>query len=177
MRLILILIFLAGTLSACANVSRFEKSALVAHGERLEGSQEPLYYKIWIDFKKPVDTRVKGPLLKFSSDSPPIAIGELKPALVARHLPPFIPPPQWPAAWKEKAKADDSYEGNGFHISFRDGQLQAVGICSHCAGDRSSPVVGTPDGEHYYPLPLTERQITDVFGSPDRIRKVNQVYY
>jgi hypothetical protein len=48
---------------------------------------------------------------------------------------------------------------------------------SHMENGRESPIVGTPDGQHFYELPLTERQITEVFGSPDRIYKVNEVRY
>lgn len=62
MRWIWMGILLAGMLSACANVSRLEKGSLVAHGELLDGAQEPLYYSIWVDFNKPVDTRIMGSL-------------------------------------------------------------------------------------------------------------------
>lgn len=177
MRWIFIGILLTVTLSGCANVSRFEKDSLVAHGELLDGSQEPLYYSIQVDLKQSVDARTISSLLKLSSDSPPIAIKQLRPELVSRYLPPFIPPPQWPEAWKQKAKEDDAYTGNGFYIRFKDGQLLSVGICSHCAGGRENPIVGTPDGQHFYMLPLTEQQVTDVFGSPDRIYKVHEVRY
>lgn len=177
MRWILIGILLAGTLSACANVSRLEKGSLVAHGELLDGSQEPLYYTIWLDFKKVADVRTMRSLLKLSPDNPAVALEELRPELVARYLPAFIPPPQWPEAWKNKAKQDEVYAGGGFNICFKEGQLLSVGICSHCAGERESPVVGTPDGQHFYTLPLTQRQVTEVFGPPDRIYKVNEVRY
>jgi len=177
MRWILIGILLAVTLSACANVSRFEKGSLVAHGELLDGSREPLYYSIWVDFKKSVDASTMSSLLKLSPDSPSIALGKLRPELVARYLAPFTPPPQWPEAWKEKAKEDEVYAGGGFNIRFKEGQLLSVGICSHCAEGREHPIVGTPDGHHFYILPLTERQITEIFGPPDRIYKVGEVRY
>jgi hypothetical protein len=173
----LIGILLAGTLSACANVYRFEKSSLVAHGEILERSDEPLYYSIQIDLKQPIDTQITNILLKLSTDSPPIAITQLRSDLVSRYLSPFIPPPQWPETWKKKAEKEVAYTGNGFYMRFREDQLQAVGICSHCAGERAHPVIGTSDGRHFYALPLTIQQLTEVFGSPDRIYKVNEVYY
>ena len=170
-------ILLAGMLFACANVSRFEKESLVAHGEILDGAQEPLYYLIWVDFNKSVDTRIMGSLVKLAQDAPPLSIAELRPELVAQYLPPFTPPPQWKDSWKQKAKEDDDYTGGGFHIKFKNGRLLSVGICSHCAGGIEYPIVGTPDGQQFYELPLTEKQVTEVFGSPNRIYKVHEVRY
>lgn len=164
-------------LPGCANVSRFEKNNLVAFGERLEGSQEPLYYLVRIDVQKSDDARVMSSRLKLSPDSPPLTLEELRPAAVADFLSPFTPPPQWPDTWKQKANAEDVYAGNGFHIRFEGGQLLSVGICSHCAGGREQPMVGTPDGQHFYTLPLTEQQVIEVFGAPDRIDKVGEVRY
>jgi hypothetical protein len=170
-------ILLAGMLFACTNVSRLEKDSLVAHGELLDGAQEPLYYTIFVDFKKSVDTRIMSSLIKLSKDVPPLSLAELRPELVAQYLPPFIPPPQWPESWKQKYKEDDAYAGSGFHINFKNGRLSSVGICSHCSGDREYPIVGTPDGQKFYELPLTEKQVTEVFGSPIRIYKVHEVRY
>ncbi len=177
MRLILSLILLTSTLSACANVSRFEKSSLVAFGELLENSHQPLYYLIRIDSKKSVDERTMAALVKLAPDSPPVPIDALRPEFVAGYLSPFTPPPQWPDAWKQKAQEDEVYAGSGFHIGFKDGTLTYFGICSHCAGGREYPVVGTPDGQNFYPLPLTEEQVIEIFGSPDRVYKVNEVRY
>ena len=172
-----LLVLLAITLSTCANVSRFEKKSIVAHGEMLDGSREPLYYSIYIDLKEPVDARVMSCLLKISSDSPAIAIEKLQPDLVAHYLLPFTTPPQWPVTWKQKAKEYEAYAGDGFHIRFKAGKLISISICSHCAGGREKPTIGTPDEQHYYTLPLTEKQITKLFGSPDQIYKVNEVRY
>lgn len=177
MRRFLILILLTVLLTACANVSRFEKTSLVAHGQLLDGSNEPLYYTIWIDLNKSVDARTMSSLLKLSPDSPPVAIEALHPEFVASYLSPFIPPQQWPDSWKQKAKEDEVYAGSGFNISFKEDQLLSVGICSHCAEGRAQPIVGTPDGEHFYTLPLTEQQVIKVFGPPDRIYKVGEVRY
>lgn len=174
---ILILILFAILLSACANVSRFKKNSLVAHAEIIDGSRVPLYYKIWIDFKNPVDTQTRNFLLKLSLNSPPLALGELRPEIVAHYLPHFIPPPQWPDAWKQKTKDYDTYAGGGFHITFKDGNLLSVGICSHCSGGRKNPIIGTPNGQNFYTLPITEQQIIEIFGSPDSINKVNEVRY
>jgi hypothetical protein len=177
MRWILIGILLGVTLSACANTSRFEKGPLVAHGGLIEGSQEPLYYMIWVDLKKSSDVRPMSSLLKLSPDSPPIALEKLRPEIVVNYLPPFTPPPQWPEAWKQKAKEDEMYAGNGFNIVFKESRLLSVGICSHCAEGKEHPIVGTPDGQYFYTLPLTERQVVEVFGSPDRIYKVGEIRY
>lgn len=174
---LLILTLLALILSACANVSRFEKNSLVAFGQLLDASNEPLYYLIRVDLKKPVDSHIMSSQLKLSPDSPPVAIGEMSPEFVASYLPPFIPPSQWPDSWKLKAKEEQVYAGNGFNIAFKEGQLVFFGICSLCAGEKEYPIVGTPDRQHFYTLPLTLRQVIEVFGSPDRIYKVNEVRY
>ncbi|UZD65753.1 hypothetical protein [Marinobacter sp. AN1] len=177
MRLILVSLLLATLLTGCANVSRFEKGPLVAHGEEIDGSGEPLYYVVGIDLGKAGDSRPLEALLRLSPDSPPVSIGALRPQQVARYLPPFVPPPQWPDSWKQKSRENDAYTGGGFHIVFREGRLLSVGICSHCAGQREEPVVGTPDGQHWYALPLTRQQVIDVFGHPDWVHRVNEVRY
>lgn len=177
LRRICIGLLLAGMLWACANVSRLEKGSLVAHGELLDGAQVPLYYSIWIDVNKPVDTRIMDAHVKFRKDAPPLKLSALRPELVAQYLPLFTPPPQWPDYLKQKAKEDDAYSGGGFHVTFKNGRLLSVGLCSHCAEGRAYPVVGRPDGQKFYELPLTEGQVTEIFGSPDRIYKVNEVRY
>lgn len=177
MRRFLILILLTAILPACAHVSRFEKNSLVAFGEALDGSSEPLYYLVRIDLKTSVDSRIMSSHLKLSPDSSPVALEALSPELVASYLPPFSPPSQWPEALKLKAKEDQIYAGNGFNIVFKEGRLLFVGICSNCAGGSEHPLVGTPDGQHFYSLPLTERQVVEVFGAPDRIYNVGEVRY
>lgn len=76
-----------------------------------------------------------------------------------------------------EASVDDIYTGGGFNIRFKDGQLLSVGICSHCARGKKKPIIGTQDGKHFYMLPLTEQQFTEVSGPADRIYKVNEVRY
>ena len=164
-------------LSSCANVLRFEKDNVVAFGEKLNGSPEPLYYLIRIDMTKSVENQLGSFLLKLSPDAQLIAVTELHPELVAQYLQSFIPPPQWPNIMKEKIKVQDIYEGNGFNINFKNGQLLSISICSHCANGKERPVVGTIDGQHLYVLPLTEQQLIEVFGSPKRIYRVNEVRY
>jgi len=168
---------LAAMTSSCANVSRFERDSLVAFGQPLDGSHESLYYLIRLGFEEPVNARTTSALLRFIPDGPAFALKDLYPELVATYLTPFTPPPQWPDSLKQKAKEYDTYAGGGFHISFREGKIYYLGICSHCAGEREYPIVGTPDGQQFYTLPLTEKQIIEIFGSPDRIYKVNEVRY
>lgn len=176
-RRILILTFLVSILSACTNVSRFEKDSLVAYGQLLDASKEPLYYSISIELKNSSNSPIMRSQLKFSPDSPPIPIVDIRPEFVERYLQLFVPPPQWPEAWKLKAKEKQAYSGNGFYIEFKEGQTIFISICSHCAEGRKKPIVGTADGQHFYKLPLTERQVIEVFGHPDRIYKVNEVRY
>jgi len=176
-RRIWLVVFFAGTLSACANVSRFEKDALVAHGEELNGANGPLYYSIFVDGSRAVDARILNVYLKLRPDAAPLMLSEMRPDIVAKYLPMFIPPPNWPEQWKKKANEEDAYSGGGFHIKFKNGSLLSVGICSHCAGGREHPVVGTPDGHSFYSLPLTEQQLIEVFGKPDRLYMVTEVKY
>lgn len=164
-------------LSGCAGVSRFEKGPLVAFGEPMEGNPAPNYYLIRINLEKQSDTRVQQALLRLNPEAPPSPINGLRPELVARYLKPFSPPPQWPQAWREQSRADETFAGGGFNIAFKQGRLVYVGICSNCAGTRQSPVVGTPDGLHFYSLPLRRDQLIDVFGLPARIYRVNEVRY
>lgn len=164
-------------ISSCANVLRFEKENLVAFGEKLDKSPEPLFYLVRVDMTKTIDNEVNNFYLKLSSDTPPIALKELTPELVGKNLNPFIPPFQWPNKMKQKIKGDEAFSGNGFYISFKDGKLFNLSICSHCANGRENPIVGTPDGQHFYTLPLTELQVIEVFGTPNRVYKVNEVRY
>ena len=168
---------LMGTLSACASVSRFEKNALVAHGEHLDNAPEVLYYSIFIENARQIDIHTMNIFVKLTADATPLLLSGLRPESVARYLPRFTPPQQWPEHWKRKALETEDYAGGGFHITFSNGRLVSLGICSHCSGGREHPVIGTPDGHTFYSLPLTEEQLEDVFGPPNRIYKVNEVRY
>ncbi|KAA1173836.1 hypothetical protein FWJ25_10480 [Marinobacter salinexigens] len=174
---ILITLLLAALVAGCANVSRFERGALVAFGEVLGDSPEPLYYLISIDLTKATDDHILEARLQLAPDTESIPLSQLGPEIVASYLPPFVPPTEWPEALRRRAEEDDGYSGGGFSIRFRDGILLSVGACSHCAAGRASPVIVSPDQLHYYPLPLTFDQITEVFGEPDRVYKVGEVRY
>jgi hypothetical protein len=177
MRWIWILMLLTGALSACANISRFEKGSLVAYGEHLDGAPEMLYYSIYIRSGTVDDIHTIDILLKLTPEAPPLLLSELLPESVGRYLPRFLPPPQWPEHWREKAKETEAYSGGGFHITFDSGRLLSVGICSHCSGVNEHPVIGTPDGHNFYSLPLTKQQMKDIFGLPSRVYRVNEVRY
>lgn len=170
-------VVLASILSACAGVSRLERSSLIAFGELLDNNHEPLYYLVRITVEQSPDTRTISSLVKLSPDATPLPIAELRPESVAQYLSPYSPPSQWPDSLKRKEKEYEEYQGNGFYVAFKNDHLISIGICSHCAGARESPVVGTPDGQQFYKLPLTKRQITEVFGKPDRINRVREVTY
>jgi hypothetical protein len=159
------------------HVSRLEMTGLAAYGETLEGYGETVYYLVSIDAEAASDPRVMAANLRMSPEAAPIALSQLDPGVTAKYLSPFVPPPQWPDQWKQKARQRDAYAGNGFHIEFKNGRLAYIGICSHCAGERASPLVGTPDGSRFFPLPLTEAELTAVFGQPSRIYPVGEVRY
>ncbi|MDY0225861.1 MAG: hypothetical protein RBR38_03420 [Desulfomicrobium apsheronum] len=164
-------------LCGCAGVLRYERGPLVAFGEVLEGASEPLYYLVNIDLRRRADSRVMTALVKLGPEAPAITVGELRPETVSHFLPRFSPPPQWPQHMRQKALADESYEGGGFHLTFRESRLVSFGICSHCSGERHSPVVGTPEGRFFYPLPLTRKQVEDVFGPAFTVRRAREVTY
>lgn len=164
-------------LSACANVSRFEKDILVAHGEPFDGAKEPIYYSIFIDGSHHAEKRILSALVKLSPNTPALPVSELKPDIVSKYLPKFIPPQNWPENLKNEASEYDAYSGGGFHINFKEGAFISLGICSHCSGNREHPIVGTPDGKTFYTLPLTKQQLMAVFGKPDRVYKVSEIRY
>ncbi|WP_345989958.1 hypothetical protein WCX18_04305 [Sulfurimonas sp. HSL1-2] len=161
----------------CANVVRFEKPSLVAHAEKLDGSDDVLYYSIGIDFTETVAPDIAKVRLKFTPETASYALYELTPAVASRYLERYQPPPQWPEAWKQRAAKDDAYEGKGIYMKFAAGRLERLGLCSHCAGGRAAPIVGTADGGAFYALPLTERQMVELFGAPLKRMKVREVYY
>lgn len=173
----LLLLFSVVFFQGCANVVRFEKPSLVAHAEKLDGSHVLLYYSIAIDFSTPVAPGLAQVRLKFGTDTPSYALSELTPAVVSRYLKRFEPPPQWPDAWKRKASEEDAYEGEGIYIKFETGRLVRLGLCSHCSGGRAAPIVGNAEGSVFYALPLTERQMVELFGVPDSRTAVHEVYY
>jgi hypothetical protein len=170
--LLLLLLF-----SACAGVSRLDKGPLVAYGEHRQKGQEQRYYLVRINVENEEDSPVLQALVKLTPEAPPVAIRDLTPDFVALHLPRFEPPPQWPAQWKEKARKDHAYSGNGFHIHYTpEGRLGFIGLCSNCYPRRESPEVGTPDGTRFFTLPLTLPEFMEVFGPPDKSRTQREVY-
>ncbi len=167
-----LVVFTAG----CANVSRYERQGMVAHGQKLDGAEQPLYYIIAIDVSKGPDERLLSVGLKLTPQAPLVKISALTPDTVKAYLPKFVPPPQWPERERLKASQDDAYEGGGFFVKFDQGRFQYLGICSHCAGRHDQLMVATPEGV-VYSLPLTEAQLSAVFGAPKRVYKVSEVRY
>jgi hypothetical protein len=135
LRTIATCVLLVVALCGCAGVSRYERGPLVAFGEPVDGASEPLYYSVSIDLRRPSDPRVMSALVKLGPQAPPMAVGAFRPETVSRYLPPFSPPPQWPQQLRQKAKEFEAYEGGGIYVSFKDGNLVFVGICSHCSGE------------------------------------------
>jgi len=166
-------------LTACANVSRFEKGAFVAFGQKLDGSPEPLYYLMRMDLSRSNPAETPAFSLKLSENGPPVPWDRLTVDTVSAHLPKFVPPPVWPEKWKAEAAKRDAYEGAGYYIAFRDGRLEYLGLCSHCGKDfpEPPPGIGPPDGATFFRLPVTEAQLVSVVGRPDRIYNVREVSY
>lgn len=70
-----------------------------------------------------------------------------------------------------------AFQGNGFYIFFENDLPQLIGICSHCAGEVNYPGLLTPDEAEIYILPLTETQMFELFGKPERVYEVNEIRY
>jgi hypothetical protein len=153
-RWILMVMLLAGTVSACASVSRFEKDALTAYGEKLDGSCESLYYSILIDLGDAVDSSTLNTQLKLRSDAPPMPLSDLGPDVVAKYLPRFSPPPQWPEKWKKKAQEQDAYTGGGFHIVFKKTASYPSAYARTALEAGSIQLLGLQMGMHFIHSPL-----------------------
>lgn len=169
-------------LAGCAGVYRYDTVNLTAYGEKLEGSATPLYYSVAIDFEKDGSANARTLAIKFAAADAPIALHELTPQEAARHLPPWEPPPQWPDVVKqrerERRKDYQVYAGEGAYLSFRDGRLSYLSLCSHCEGKRfQPPQIGRADSGITHALPLTEAQLREVFGEPTRLRRQREIYY
>jgi hypothetical protein len=164
-------------LLGCASVSRYEKSNVVAFGEILNNTNEPQFYLLDINIENTDNSLLPEFLVLLSPEAKPILSTKLNPDYVSKYLPDFIPPPQWPQKWKDKAKLYNAYEGNGFYISFKNARLISFGACSNCGGAKYSPVIGKSDGNVFYKLPLNLDQLVEIFGDPDKLYKVGEVRY
>lgn len=173
---------LALLLAGCAGIYRYDTAALTAYGEKLEGSATPLYYSLAIDFEKGGSASAHTLAIRFAGADTPIALHALTPQEAAHHLPPWEPPPQWPDIVKqrerERRKAYQAYAGEGAYLSFRDGRLAYLSLCSHCEGKHfQPPQIGRADSGITYALPLTEAQLREVFGEPTRLRRQREINY
>ena len=175
MRIALILLCLV--LSGCANIWRMENGPLTAFSESLRESSEPRYTMVWIDLQKKTDARVLAAQIKLAEQAPLVAIGALRPEFVARYLPAWEPPPQWPEIVREKARQDDNYQGGGIYVSFRQGRLVYVSLVSRLRDERFYPQVAAPAATGLLTLPLSRAQMEEVFGPPRRVYRVSEVRY
>jgi len=178
-----LLVLLAAALAAtgCAHVSRFEKGPFVAFGEPLHGSPEPLYYLLRLDLTDADPDEAPLFSVQLATDTPPIAWHRLTPSLVAAHLPPFVPPAAWPERRKAEAARRTAFEGGGCHVAFLGERLEflslfAVGPGPGAAPD-PAPAIGSADGIVLRRLPLTEAELIEAVGEPDRILRVREVTY
>lgn len=177
MRIMLLFLIVPHILMGCASMSRYERGNLVAFGEKINEEERPLYYLLRVENPDGLDSISPEFFVKLSPDAEPVRLNDLKPDYAAKYLERFEPPPQWPQKLKEKALLYDSYEGNGFYVSFSKGRLHSFGACSSCGGMKNSPVFGKDDGSVFRELPLTFEQMVEIFGSPDHLYKVREVTY
>lgn len=172
MRLLLIGLLLA-TLAGCANIWRMENGPLTAFSE----SSDPRFTMAWVNLQKQTDPRVLQAQIKLAENAPLVAIGALRPEFVARYLPVWEPPPQWPESVREKARQDDAYQGGGIYVSFRQGRLVFVSLVTQQGGERFAPQVAAPGSMKLLTLPLSRAEMEAVFGPPRRLYRVSEVRY
>lgn len=164
-------------LTGCANTSRFETGTLTAFGGHIDPGGGVRYYLVNIDARGAPPEQLPALALPLPGAEHPVPVNELTPALTARYLPAFVPPPQWPDTWKAKARSHPAFEGNGFYVGFGENGLESAGLCSHCAGGRQAPGLCTADGHICHVLPITRAQLVELVGPPDRESKVMEVRY
>ncbi|MGM0516905.1 MAG: hypothetical protein ACQER6_04830 [Pseudomonadota bacterium] len=173
----LALALLTFTLGGCAHVSRIDAGHLTAFGEPLEKADQYLYYLVRIDNRgRPAD-ELPPLAIRFPEADRPIAFDALTPSVTARYLPAFVPPPQWPPAWKEKASRRTAFEGGGIYVGFEAQGPAFIELCSHCHRGRHSPVLCAADGSVCHQLPVTYEGLVELIGPPDRVQKVREVTY
>jgi hypothetical protein len=175
MRILLLLLIVV--LGGCANIWRMENGPLTAFSESLHEAPEPRYTMLWVNLQKHTDARVLQAQIKLADDAPLTPIGALRPEFVARHLPAFVPPPQWPEVLKERARQDDSYQGGGIYVSFNQGRLIFLSVVSRQGGDIFAPQVAAPGSTQLLTLPLSRAQMEAVFGPARRVYRVSEVRY
>jgi hypothetical protein len=169
--------------AACAPVSHFQKGGVSAHGERLEGSERPLWYRIGIDYEREGGGHVPPLSIQLPGADGAEPVESLTPGKAARHLPVWVPPEEWSDIVKARerdrieAGGYQVYSGSGTYLSFREGRVAFIGLCSHCEGKRSAPAHIGRVGGRLHALPFSEEQMAEVFGVPDRVRRYSQVYY
>ncbi|MCL7751381.1 hypothetical protein LV475_07195 [Guyparkeria hydrothermalis] len=167
----------ATLLTACANTTRFEAGPITAFGGEIEATDAERFYLLRIDTRELPADELPALALPLPGAERPVTLEALTPAEVARYLPRFEPPPQWPETWKARARAYPSFEGDGYFIGFGDIGLESVSLCSHCAGQRQSPSLCTADGRVCHRFPLTRDQLVALVGPPGREYKVIEVRY
>jgi len=164
-------------LGGCSHVSRVDADRLTAFGEPLDQPEQYLYYLVRIDNRGRPPDALPPLAIRFPAADRPIALDALTPSLTARYLPAFVPPPQWPDTWKEKARRETAFEGGGIYVHFETQGPGFIALCSHCHGGRHSPVLCTADGSVCHQLPVTYEGLVELIGPPDRVRRVREVTY
>lgn len=174
---VLALLGAALLLGGCSHVSRVDAGHLTAFGEPLERPEESLYYLVRIDNRGRPPDELPPLAIRFPAADRPIAFDALTPSVTARYLPAFVPPPQWPDTWKEKASRQTAFEGGGIYVHFEAQGPSFIALCSHCHEGRHSPVLCTADGSVCHQLPVTYEGLIELIGPPDRVRRVREVTY
>lgn len=175
--LVLALLGSALLLGGCSHVSRVDADHLTAFGEPLEQPEQYLYYLVRIDNRGRPPDALPPLAIRFPDAVRPIALDALTPSLTARYLPAFVPPPQWPTTWKEKASLRTAFEGGGIYVDFEAQRPAFIELCSHCYRGRHSPVLCTADGTVCHQLPVTYEGLVELIGPPDRVLRVREVTY
>lgn len=123
--------------------------------------------------------------VQLSPEAEPMRSDQLTPERVATQLPPFQIPRYWPETWKQRARQNPGYEGNGYFVGFCDGQLAELSLGLR-ETDPVNPVtrpvarpprVGPAGCSPLYTLPLTREQLDDILGAGGEVNRHGEVYY
>ena len=180
-RICLLLIPCLCSLAACNSIPRLEKEGIIAYGYQ---NGAPMYDSISIKIEKVPGKVVPLFCVQLSPSADPLRSDQLTELTVSKYLPEFEIPKYWPQTWKLKALENQDFAGNGFYISFNNGNIQFLGMGTR-EQDPDEPItkpvspakIGPADCLSIYTLPLTREQFVEIFGQPDRDDSVSEVYY
>ena len=115
--------------------------------------------------------------VRLASGEAPVRTDEITLAYARRILPRFQPPAGAGPTYFRAAPAHDTsthdvFEGGGFLVSFRAGELVALSATS-IHGER--PEIGPPTCAQLFALPIDRAQFGEIFGPPEREEELDRL--